>query len=76
MKNRDYLAKMSDRELAALISRTVFQHEAAPEDLCRGVCQYADAKGNCTRFDKDGNVVCPWTFEERIENWLKAQHTK
>jgi len=76
MKNRDYLAKMSDRELAVWISRTVFQHEAAPEDFCRGVCQYANAKGNCTHFDKDGNVDCLWTFEERVENWLTAQHKK
>jgi hypothetical protein len=76
MKNKEYLAKLNDNELAALIAKGVFQQEIHPEDFCKGVCQYADEKGNCTRFDAQGNVDCPWEFEERIVNWLNAERHK
>lgn len=73
MKNKEYLAELNDLELASLINRSVFQRELRPEDMCRGICKYADENGNCTRFDEDGNVDCPWTFEERIVNWLNGE---
>ena len=76
MKNKEYLTQLNDQELAELIDQSVFKEKVRPEDLCRNVCKYADEQEYCTRFDKAGNVDCPWTFEERIINWLNAERTK
>jgi hypothetical protein len=73
MKNKEYLAKMSDKELASWIDRGFFQNQIKPEYFCKNACKYADTKGNCTRFDAKGDVDCPYEFEERIANWLKAE---
>lgn len=76
MKNKEYLAKMKDKDLAEWINKGFFQNKIKPEYFCKGVCKYADAKGSCTRFDKDGNVDCLYEFDERIVNWLNAEKKK
>lgn len=74
MTNKEYLAELSEKDLAKLLDQWIFQNTARPEFFCRGVCQFADANGYCTHFNAEGEVECPWTSAERIENWLQAEH--
>jgi hypothetical protein len=74
MTNKEYLAKLSEKDLAELLNQWIFQNKVQTEFFCRGVCPFADEKGFCTHFNAKGEVDCPWTSAERIEKWLQAEH--
>lgn len=72
MTNREFLKKMTDRELA----KWLFDLSAGKIPLtgfCNGVCSYADKTGHCTKLDAAGDIDCELSISDMLYNWLKAE---
>lgn len=72
MKNREFLKKMTDKELAKWLS-DLSAGKIPLTGFCIGFCSYADKSGRCTKLDTAGDIECNLSVEEMIWHWLKAE---
>ena len=72
MKNREFLEKMTDRELAKWLS-DLSAGKIPLSGFCNGFCSHADKAGHCTKLDAAGDIDCELSISDMIYHWLKAE---